>query len=345
VTTPTPITAVVPCPSCGEGVTASDRFCEGCGAELPTAEGELVAAAAGGGEAPTATCTGCGATGQPAGGWCGTCGLRVPAPRDHIERDDGSVAAVTDKGHRHHRNEDAFALMVAAGAVRVVVCDGVSSTVRPDDASAAAVEAALARLAAGDAHEPDLMGAHAAALAAVQAVPFEPKADLGPPSCTFLAGVATDTLVSLASLGDCRAYWVGHDGDIQQLTTDDSWATEEVRAGRRSESEALEHPMGHLITRWLAADADPAWAPSITHFEPTGPGRLVLCSDGLWNYLPGTEVLAAAVSSVGADAPAIDHARHLTTFALDAGGHDNITVVIVDLPLADHRSPGAPTAP
>ena len=343
-TTPTPITAVVPCPSCGEGVTASDRFCEGCGAELPTAEGELVAAAAGGG-APTATCTGCGATGQPAGGWCGTCGLRVPAPRDHIERDDGSVAAVTDKGHRHHRNEDAFALMVAAGAVRVVVCDGVSSTVRPDDASAAAVEAALARLAASDAHEPDLMGAHAAALAAVQAVPFEPKADLGPPSCTFLAGVATDTLVSLASLGDCRAYWVGHDGDIQQLTTDDSWATEEVRAGRRSESEALEHPMGHLITRWLAADADPAWAPSITHFEPTGPGRLVLCSDGLWNYLPGTEVLAAAVSSVGADAPAIDHARHLTTFALDAGGHDNITVVIVDLPLADHRSPGAPTAP
>jgi len=340
--------AALPCPSCGEPVAASGRFCEACGHELPAAEGALASAAATAADVSataTATCPGCGADEQPAGGWCASCGLRVPSPRDHAERLDGPMAAVTDKGLRHHRNEDAFAVTVEPGAVRAVVCDGVSSTVRPDDASLAAAEAALARLVADDAHAPDFVAAHAAALAAVQAVPFEPRPDLGPPSCTFLAATVTDTLVSLASLGDCRAYWVDALGDARQLTVDDSWAMEEVRAGRRSEAEALEHPMGHTITRWLAADADPVWVPTMTDFEPAGPGRVVLCSDGLWNYLATPADLAAAVAAAGPGAAGLDLARHLTTLALDGGGHDNITVVVVDLPLGEPTVPPAPTVP
>ncbi|MDC7338963.1 hypothetical protein PQR15_23735 [Streptomyces lydicus] len=80
-------------------------------------------------------------------GRCERCGHARPRARDHMERELAGLAAVSDLGHRHHRNEDFFALRSAAlpdGALVVVavVCDGVSSATRPDEASQAASEAA-----------------------------------------------------------------------------------------------------------------------------------------------------------------------------------------------------------
>ena len=245
------------------------------------------------------------------------------------------MAAVTDRGRRHFRNEDAFAIGAGADFLAAVVCDGVSTTVKSDEASQAAADAAVAVLLAGDGSPPHLEAAYDAARKAVLAVTFDPHPDLGPPSCTFLAAIIGGTVVHLASLGDCRSYWLAADGTVSTLTVDDSWAREELAAGRPP-AEVWSDRRAHSITRWLGTDADPSWRPKITRFEPPGPGRLLLCSDGLWNYTLEESDVAALVDANSAD-DLLALARHMVQFANDAGGSDNITVVLVDV-----ARPGAP---
>ena len=74
---------------------------------------------------------------------------------------------------------------------------------------------------------------------------------------------------------------------VEQLTIDDSWVQEQVSGGRLSQDEAERHRYAHAITRWLGEDA-PGGTPRVTTFVPPAPGRLLLCSDGLWNYAPTT---------------------------------------------------------
>jgi serine/threonine protein phosphatase PrpC len=59
---------------------------------------------------------------------------------------------------------------------------------------------------------------------------------------------------------------------------------------------------------------------------------LLLCSDGLWNYLPGAEQLAAALPPPERGTSPVEVARLLTQIALDAGGRDNITVIVIPVP-------------
>jgi len=128
------------CAACGEPVGAADSFCEACGAELAPiliSDGE---------SSGPGRCSFCLSSRVTADGYCESCGRRVPRGRDHAELDLGLLAGVTDRGLRHHRNEDAMALAATttkAGPVLVaVVCDGVSSSARADEASLAAVRAA-----------------------------------------------------------------------------------------------------------------------------------------------------------------------------------------------------------
>ena len=95
-----------------------------------------------------------------------------PSPRDHAEVDLGPAAGVSDRGLRHHRNEDAMALAAeqAPGgpAVVAVVCDGVSSSARPDEASQVAAHAALPVLVAAVQAGGDLAAASLASVAAAR---------------------------------------------------------------------------------------------------------------------------------------------------------------------------------
>jgi PPM family protein phosphatase len=318
------------CPQCGEPVALGDLFCEACGNTLPATEAPAPAP-----PATVVTCPSCGNEGEPVEGYCGVCGTKLPAPRDHQELILEGAAGVSDKGRRHHRNEDAMALFVGEDFVAGVVCDGVSTSVNPDVASQAAVDAACAVLAEKRDHD----AAYDAARQAVLATEFEPHAELSAPSCTYLAAIIANDKVTLASLGDCRAYWYAG-GAATQLTVDDSWAEVQIAAGL-PRAEAYSHALAHVITRWLSTDADPEWRPRIVDFDVPGPGRLLLVSDGLWNYTLEPADLAAAMglgpsgplSGVEEPTERIDLARRLVTFANDAGGSDNITVVVVDLPL------------
>jgi serine/threonine protein phosphatase PrpC len=104
-----------------------------------------------------------------------------------------------------------------------------------------------------------------------------------------------------------------------------------VSSGLLDETEAMASPQAHVITRWLGADiAEPR--PHITRFSPPGPGVVLVCTDGLWNYLPEADDLAGR-SLPGATTDPLGAASKLVEFALACGGMDNITVVLVPFPL------------
>jgi serine/threonine protein phosphatase PrpC len=160
-----------------------------------------------------------------------------------------------------------------------------------------------------------------------------------PPSSTFVSAVLTSEAAIVCWLGDSRAYWLasGPGSAAQQLTSDDSIAQELVAAGLLSEADALASAQGHVVTRWIGADlTNPE--PHVMRFEPPGPGALLLCSDGLWNYQPAAAELAELALPAALTDP-LGAARTLTRFALDAGGMDNVTVVLAPFPVSDDPMP------
>jgi serine/threonine protein phosphatase PrpC len=270
--------------------------------------------------------------------------INVPPTADHTEVNLGFAAGVTDRGLRHPRNEDAMAVEsqpTPGGLVVVaVVCDGVSASARPDEASQAAAQAALPVLvdavqAAGDVAE----ASRGAVVAGRRSV-----AGLGEPenersATTFLSAVAARDQVTLCWLGDSRAYWLAPEGESAQLTRDDSVAGGMVEAGLATEEAAMALPHAHVLTRWLGAEAadlagDPARAPHVERFVPPGPGVLLLSTDGLWNYLPDAADLARLVLPRALTDP-LGAAQDLVQFAIKAGGGDNITAVLIPYPAAD----------
>ena len=158
------------------------------------------------------------------------------------------------------------------------------------------------------------------------------------PSATFVSATVTDTTVTLCWLGDSRAYWLGTrpESASQQLTTDDSLAQEMVRAGLLEQDEALESPHAHVVTRWIGSSPAET-APHLATFDPGTPGVLLLCSDGLWNYQPEADELAALALPDALTDP-LGASKTLVDFAIKAGGRDNITVVLIPFPPAAHRS-------
>ncbi|MGX1624943.1 PP2C family protein-serine/threonine phosphatase, partial [Streptomyces sp. NPDC055506] len=280
-------------------------------------------------------------------GYCENCGHAQPRERDHMEQESGPVAAVSDRGLRHHRNEDAFAIGSTAlpdgtPASVAIVCDGVSSATRPDDASQAASraasEAVLAALPRGAHPQQAMHDAIVAASRAVNSLADEPATarEQAPhqnaPACTIVGAVVTSGLLIVGWVGDSRAYWVPVDRSAPpaRLTEDDSWAAQMVAAGLMNEAEAYADERAHAITGWLGADAYEL-EPHTAAFKPDRPGVVVVCTDGLWNYAEAAEEMAR-VLPVDAAAHPLHSARVLVGHALDGGGHDNVTVALVPFP-------------
>ncbi|MET9104316.1 PP2C family serine/threonine-protein phosphatase [Streptomyces antibioticus] len=296
---------------------------------------------------PAKVCVACRAGRVDDDGYCENCGHAQPRERDHMEAEPGPLAAVSDRGLRHHRNEDAFGLGTAvlpdgSPALVAIVCDGVSSATRPDDASLAASRAAseslLAALPQGThpqaaMHEAIVAASHAVnALAGEPATAREHAPHQNAPACTLVGAVVTAGLLVVGWVGDSRAYWVPADrsSPAARLTEDDSWAAQMVAAGLMNEAEAYADERAHAITGWLGADAYEL-EPHTASFKPDRPGVVVVCTDGLWNYAEAAEEMAEVVPLDAAVRP-LHCARVLVGHALDGGGHDNVTVAVVPFP-------------
>ncbi|MEU3094541.1 PP2C family serine/threonine-protein phosphatase [Streptomyces sp. NPDC006967] len=295
-----------------------------------------------------AVCVACRAGRVDDDGYCENCGHAQPRERDHMEQECGPLAAVSDRGLRHHRNEDAFGVgtttLPDGSPVSVaIVCDGVSSATRPDEASLAASRAAteslLAALPRGTHPQQAMHDAIIAASDAVNALADEPDTAArehaphqNAPACTIVGTVVAAGLLVVGWVGDSRAYWVPVDrsAPAARLTEDDSWAAQMVAAGLMGEAEAYADHRAHAITGWLGADAYEL-EPHTASFKPDRPGVVVVCTDGLWNYAESADELAGIVPADAAVRP-LHSARVLVGHALDGGGHDNVTVALVPFP-------------
>lgn len=128
----------------------------------------------------------------------------------------------------------------------------------------------------------------------------------------------------IAHIGDSRAYKVTSSG-IERLTDDHTLVNELLKSGQISEKEASAHPRRNVLTRALGTDAEVKVDLRRIVLKP-GEG-LVLCSDGLSNFVAEAEMLRTVLKP---GAALDDRAHKLVRMALNSGGDDNITVALFE---------------
>lgn len=335
------------CPVCGAGVEPGQAFCESCGTALgATSTGSPTTGTDVGLLVPAARCLACGAeVGED--GYCKVCGTKAPIPRDHyVEQPAGWVAAVCDRGVKHHRNEDATAVAAdpePGSRAVLVVCDGVSTSSDSDIASLAAARRArdvlVALQPAGLGHPASRAEAVARAMenAVGQAneavLAATPEDGVDAAACTFAAAVVEGDLVVFGNVGDSRVYWLpdpggsGAGAEAAELSLDDSMA--QVRIAMGVDRVAAENgPQAHAITRWLGRDS-PDIVPRTGSVVLGQPGWLLVCSDGLWNYCSEAGALGELVGSLaGTTSSPLELGEALVRWANEQGGRDNVSVAL-----------------
>ena len=226
--------------------------------------------------------------------------------------------ARSDVGCVRPHNEDSYLVQ----SPLFCVCDGMGGHAAGEVASSIAVET-IAKTAPQSADAARLAAAVEAANAAVIEAALN---GLGKPGmgCTATCAYIENDTLAIAHVGDSRAYLL-HEGTLIRVTRDHSYVEELVDAGEITADEARVHPNRSVITRALGSD--PAmYADHFTlHIEEGD--RLILCSDGLSSMIPDSDIENIATQSSTAQI-CVDT---LVDAALAAGGHDNVTVVVVDL--------------
>jgi len=327
------VVAVISCIACGTIAAPEDRYCEFCGHELVDLHWVSSTGASG-------TCAD-GKVHPVAGGVCRGCGQRIIATGDMVEIGIDRIVGLSHRGHTRRRNEDAAAVGHTDTAAAAVVCDGVSTSTRSETAARIAVDTGIRTLL--DALSRGL-NPHSATRNAVRAA-FSAVAGLSvaatrhnPPSCTYVSTVVTPDEVTVGWIGDSRAYWLADTAPVGSicLTVYDTLAGQLREAGVPAATKFDANATA--LIRWIGADAGDV-APNITTFGPTGPGQVLLCTDGLTRYVTAPRDLAGAVAG---DRPGAA-AHLLTQLALDGGGKDNITVVLVPFPPAGDRGTAGPS--
>lgn len=137
-------------------------------------------------------------------------------------------------------------------------------------------------------------------------------------------GPRAEPTVEVAHVGDSRAYLL-RGGELKPITEDHSLVAELVRSGDLTRAEASEHPQRNLITRALGAEDEVEVDTAVLPVEAGD--RYLLCSDGLSDMVPEAKIAGILTSTTGPKASA----EALVEAALDGGGADNITVVVVDV--------------
>jgi PPM family protein phosphatase len=128
----------------------------------------------------------------------------------------------------------------------------------------------------------------------------------------------------IAHVGDSRIYRL-RAGELEQLTDDHTVINELTKSGQLSPEEATRHPLRHAITRSVGTDRDVKADVMAIDWQPGD--RLLLCSDGL-SGMVDPHMLHATLAQT--DAKLEQVADQLVQMALDAGGDDNVTLVLVE---------------
>ena len=233
-----------------------------------------------------------------------------------------TAAALSDRGRKRSSNEDAYGLAPQDGVF--VLCDGMGGAVAGEIASAMAVDEML-RLLAGRPPEMPIPDAARQAVAAAneaiytRAVRSHKLRGMG---TTLVALVADAEQAWMVNVGDSRGYRL-RAGRLSQITVDHSLVEEQVRSGQMNEAEARRSPLRNVITRALGTQA--SVNADLFPLDPQAGDLFLLCSDGLTREI--SDVLLQSLLSL--DLAAEEMCRRLVRAANQAGGHDNITCVVV----------------
>ena len=232
---------------------------------------------------------------------------------------------VSDVGTVRANNQDSS----FAGEHLIAMCDGMGGHAGGDTASSIAIRS-LAHIEQDDTGgnvetisrmmETSVMAAHDAIVG--KAKRERKLAGMGT-TVTAVALVAGYWVI--AHIGDSRAYLL-RDGRLSHITCDHSYVQHLINTGRITPSEAKNHPQRNVVMRVLGDfDIDPRPDISVRRAHPAD--RWLLCSDGLSSMIPDSDIENIATQSSTAQI-CVDN---LVDAALAAGGHDNVTVVVVDL--------------
>lgn len=238
------------------------------------------------------------------------------------------IGVKTDVGRRREVNEDSFLVHEPL----FVVADGMGGHVAGDIASSTAVDTIKEQSPAANADDLNtlaglVLGANSRIWEKAQGDPT--LRGMGT-TCTLL--MLDSSKAHFAHVGDSRAYLL-RDGKLTQVTEDHTLVGRMVKEGRLSAEDAERHPQRSIVTRALGVDSEVEV--DLMSVDVQEGDRILICSDGLSSMLD----FDAIASILNNESDAQVAAERLVDAANEAGGEDNITVVIVDI--GDAQSPGA----
>lgn len=237
-----------------------------------------------------------------------------------------AFGAVSDTGKLRETNEDSFLV----GEHLLAVADGMGGHNAGEVASSMAVQ--LLRESVGrDIETPELFTRFVSSINdAIYAAALENPEHSGMGttltaiSISASSSITTDQCVVIVNVGDSRTYIV-RNGELRQITVDHSYVQELVSEGVISIADARIHPRRNIVTRALGIDSKiivDSWILPIVDCD-----RYVLCSDGLVDEVHNDEILAISMQNADPQRAA----ECLVAAAIDHGGRDNVTVIVVDL--------------
>ncbi len=267
--------------------------------------------------------------------------MMIPAENAHLK-----IAAATDPGKKGKNNEDHFSVAAYTlgssdhtPAVFAIVADGIGGHRAGEVASSIAVEMICDAVASSDASDPlgIMESAILNASQAIQAQGSNSDSQFGMGTTAVCTWVIGDRLYA-THVGNSRLYLLRRRRMIQ-LNVDHTWVREAVDAGALTTDQARNHPHANIIRRYLGSEVNPQVDMRIrtdrNHnytIENQGfrlrPGdRLLLCSDGLNDM-----VVDPQISSILGSGEINQAAHDLIDEANAAGGKDNVTAVILEVP-------------
>jgi protein phosphatase len=256
------------------------------------------------------------------------------------------VCGASDRGLAREQNEDTYVIAdlrsgeitspcvrtdvaVSPAGFLLLVCDGMGGAAAGEVAARVAAESIRHRLVDGGDRVADhptesLQAAVAEANQAVRAeVAAHPEKKGMGTTCT--AAVLSRQSLVIANVGDSRAYLL-RDGRLHPLTRDQSVVSKLLESGVLRPEQADHHPLRHVLLQAVGTSAQVA--PAITEIELEKGDRIMICSDGLHGCVSNDRIEAALRDTREVSAAT----QKLVQLALDAGGPDNVTVLVADWP-------------
>jgi len=238
------------------------------------------------------------------------------------------IAAKTDIGKVRKQNQDSYAAGELPGGVAwAVVCDGMGGASGGNVASSVAVKMISERIAS--AYQPGMgtLSIKNMLLSVIERANISlfdmarANESLSGMGTTVVAAIVDGETAYIAHAGDSRAYRANA-GGLFQLTRDHSIVQEMVENGEITPDQAKAHPRKNIITRALGAEDSIAIDFQEEVLSPQD--VLILCTDGLTNYVETDDIYAAAQAHSAAE-----YADRLVELANLGGGGDNVTVVTI----------------